>query len=103
MKKTIFATLALFSQLAMAKLVIIDVRTPEEYKSGHISEALNIDVTSSNFSNEISKLDKNDDFEVYCRSGKRSTMATQIMNQNGFKKVTNLGGFEDAKRKHDKK
>ena len=52
--------------------VIIDVRTPEEYASGHIEKAINLDYYSETFKDELNKLDKNKTYLIYCRSGRRS-------------------------------
>ena len=72
--------------------VILDVRTPEEFAEGHIPGAINLDVNGSNFKDEIGKLDKAKSYEVYCRSGKRSLKASEMMQSEGFTKVTNLDG-----------
>ncbi len=72
--------------------VLLDVRTPEEFAEGHIPGAINIDYNSGNFKSEIEKLDKNKSYEIYCRSGKRSRAAADIMNELGFKSVVNLSG-----------
>ena len=73
---------------------IIDVRTPEEYDEGHIQGALNINVKSEAFVTEIEKLSKSDTLLVYCRSGRRSLYAAQVMVSFGFQKIYDLeGGF----------
>lgn len=72
--------------------VILDVRTAEEFAEGHIPGAINIDYNSENFKSEVQKLDKNKSYEVYCRSGKRSSASAEIMNELGFKNVVNLEG-----------
>ncbi|HRH64951.1 MAG TPA: rhodanese-like domain-containing protein [Bacteroidia bacterium] len=72
--------------------VLIDVRTPEEFAEGHLQGAMNIDFNAPNFKDEIGKLDKSKTYEVYCRSGKRSGMASGVMQSEGFKKVINLDG-----------
>lgn len=72
--------------------VIIDVRTPGEFQSGHIPNALNIDISSAEFPEKINALDRNKDYYVYCRSGGRSTTACQYMASLGFAKVNNLYG-----------
>ncbi len=77
-----------------APLVILDVRTKGEFDSGHINDAINIDVKSASFKEKLSKLDKDKTYLVYCRSGKRSTRAQNIMKELHFKKAINiLGGF----------
>jgi rhodanese-related sulfurtransferase len=79
--------------------VIIDVRTPEEYNDGHIEGSINIDYKSENFKSEISELKQYRTYLVYCRSGKRSKAAQDIMFSSGFINVINLtGGFEDWKK-----
>ena len=73
---------------------IIDVRTPEEYEQGHIQGAQNIDVGAESFITEIQELSKSDTLLVYCRSGRRSLYAAQVMVSFGFKKIYDLdGGF----------
>ena len=73
-------------------VVLLDVRTPAEFASGHISGATNIDFESGNFENEIATLDKSKSYAVYCRSGNRSGQATALMAKAGFKSIFNLDG-----------
>lgn len=77
--------------------VILDVRTPEEYEEKHIPNSKLINVQESQaFVDEIQKLDKSKSYYVYCRSGGRSAMAANIMEQMGFSDVANLeGGITD--------
>ena len=72
--------------------VIIDVRTPMEYNEGHIKNSELIDISDRDFESQIEKLDKNKAYYVYCRSGGRSSSASQIMIEKGFSKVFNLQG-----------
>jgi rhodanese-related sulfurtransferase len=82
-----------FSQkIKEAGVVTLDVRTPAEFMTGHIEGAQNIDFESGNFENEISTLDKNGAYAVYCRSGNRSGQAVSIMHDAGFHNVYNLEG-----------
>jgi rhodanese-related sulfurtransferase len=76
---------------------IIDVRTPEEFAAGHLSGAVNIDVSGSSFDLEINKLDKNARYALYCRSGNRSTIAAEKMADAGFTNIINFnkGGFAE--------
>ncbi len=77
-----------------ADFVILDVRTAEEFASGYIEDALNIDFYSETFRDELDNLDKNKTYLVYCRSGVRSRGAVDIMEELGFKEVYNiLGGM----------
>lgn len=87
-----------FGAVALAKVVILDVRTPEEYSRDHVAAAMNIDVRNSNFKSEVSKLSRDDEYKVYCASGRRSTQAVSIMQELGFKHLENLGGLENAKK-----
>ena len=72
--------------------IVLDVRTQQEYRSGHIKGSKNIDVTSSAFDNQIKTLDKSKNYYVYCRSGGRSRTACSSLCNNGFEKVVNLSG-----------
>lgn len=82
-------------------LIILDVRTEEEFKSGRIPNSINIDVlNTSSFIKKISELDKNKEVIVYCKSGVRSKKAASILSEKGFKKVLNLlGGIKGWKGK----
>lgn len=75
---------------------IIDVRTPDEYASGHVDGAVNIDWEGATFADEVAALDKNGTYLLYCRSGNRAGQAKAAMEQMGFTNVTNLGGYQDA-------
>lgn len=82
-------------QLHRSHAVVLDVRTAEEYAQGHIPAAQNIDVLKEDFLQNISGLDKSKTYLLYCRSGKRSGKALQLMKEKGFDRVKHLkGGFE---------
>lgn len=72
--------------------VLVDVRTPAEFASGHILSAINIDYDNQSFESEIKKLDTSKTYFVYCRSGNRSGKAIAIMKNNGFKNIYELQG-----------
>lgn len=78
--------------------VIIDVRTPAEFASGHLDGAVNIDVQSPDFAAQIMELDPSGEYFVYCRSGNRSGQAIAQMTQMGFdgNNLTNGGGVDEA-------
>ncbi len=80
-------------------LLILDVRTPDEFKSGHIPNAKNIHV--GQLSSKISTLEKYKDKNVvvYCASGGRSISAALTLSKNGFNNVYNLGGIRNYKGK----
>jgi rhodanese-related sulfurtransferase len=74
--------------------VLLDVRTPGEFRKGHIPGAINIDFLDDSFSDRIDSLNKGIEYEVYCHSGGRSGEATELMQKKGFKKLLDLkGGF----------
>lgn len=73
---------------------ILDVRTPEEFNSEHIENAVNKNWFADDFAENIAKLDKNKPVFVYCKSGGRSEKATEKMAELGFKNIYELdGGF----------
>jgi thioredoxin len=71
---------------------IIDVRTPDEFNSKHLDNAVNIDFNSPSFTSEISKLDKSKPTFVYCLSGGRSASALSEMKEIGFTEAYNMKG-----------
>jgi phage shock protein E len=78
--------------------VIIDVRTPAEFATGHLDGSVNIDVQSPDFAAQVMELDPNGEYFIYCRSGNRSGQAIAQMSQMGFdgENLTNGGGVQDA-------
>ena len=77
------------------KIQLVDVRTPAEYKSGHIKGAKNIDVKNSSFDKQILMLKKRVPVAVYCRSGHRSKIAAQKLTDKGFTVIELERGFND--------
>ncbi|ANN64163.1 rhodanese-like domain-containing protein [Brachyspira hyodysenteriae] len=77
-------------------LVLLDVRTAEEYMGGSAPNSINIDVLNTDFKSKIDLLDKNKEYIVYCRSGNRSSIASSIMATNGFLHVYNLQNISYA-------
>lgn len=73
-------------------VVVLDVRTPEEFAAGHIPGATNIDVSAHDFASRVGELDTDASYALYCRSGSRSGTAMQIMQDAGFDSVAHLGG-----------
>ena len=73
-----------------SKLFVLDVRTPEEFKEGHIKGAINIDIRQEDAFRKIDKLNKNAKYLVYCRTNHRSGLAVDHMMQNGFRNVTQM-------------
>ena len=76
------------------EFVIIDVRTPEEFAEEHIENTINLDYYSETFRDELNNLDKNKTYLIYCRSGRRSGNALNIMAEPNFREAYNiLGGI----------
>lgn len=71
---------------------LVDVRTLEEFREGHLKNAQNICVTDDDFEENIIKLDKDEPIYLYCRSGKRSARAAKILKDLGFKEIYDMEG-----------
>jgi phage shock protein E len=95
--------LGTLASAALAKEVVIDVRTPQEYAGGHIAGAINID--HSLIAQEIgkAKVAKDDTVILYCRSGRRSEMALDTLKKMGYSKAQNFGGIDEAAKRLQKK
>ena len=75
-----------------SNFVILDIRTPEEFRDGHIEGAVNVDFRSENFGKQIDRLDRNKTYFVYCRTGNRSYDALNLMGPIGFRSIVRLAG-----------
>jgi rhodanese-related sulfurtransferase len=73
-------------------VTLLDVRTPQEYTKGHLTNSRNLDIFNDNFKEELTKLDKTKPYYVYCHSGGRSMEAAELMQEMGFTKVYNMTG-----------
>lgn len=71
-------------------LLVIDVRTPAEYREGHIPEARNMDFFGGKFDMEVANLPKDKTVLLYCRSGKRSAGAAEVLKKAGVKKILHM-------------
>jgi rhodanese-related sulfurtransferase len=71
---------------------ILDVRTPDEISKGYIEGAQFVDFYREDFKIEIDSLNKEFAYAIYCRSGKRSSQAMEIMQEFGFENLYNLEG-----------
>ncbi len=78
--------------IAQPDVVLLDVRTPAEFASGHLAGSRNVDFEASDFKTQISGLPKDATYALYCRSGNRSGQALAVMKAAGFTKVQHLGG-----------
>jgi rhodanese-related sulfurtransferase len=79
-----------------ADTIVIDVRTPEEFDTGHLAGALNINWQGAEFMQAVNVLDKSANYVIYCRSGNRAGQAIDMMTSMGFTNLTNLGSVEEA-------
>jgi len=76
--------------------ILVDVRTSEEYRDGHLEGSVNIDYFSDDFSNEIKQLGLETPIVLYCRSGNRSGESMSIMYDLGFVELRNFkGGYNE--------
>ncbi|MEO9510946.1 MAG: rhodanese-like domain-containing protein [Flavobacteriaceae bacterium] len=81
---------------------LIDVRTPQEYKNGHIGDALNFNINErETFLKQISILDKTKPVYLYCKKGGRSNRAAELLKHNGFKKIYDYSGGYDQWKTND--
>lgn len=85
------------SQMQTVKVegIWIDVRSADEFNQGHLSGAVN--VTHTEIADKISQIapDKNQQINLYCRSGRRAGVALSELKKLGYKDVTNYGGYDD--------
>ena len=93
MKKSLVLLLLSF-QLFATNPIIIDVRTQQEFESGHVESAINIEWQDI----ALVENSTNKDIRIflYCRSGNRSQKATDILIDIGYKDVINLGSVKEA-------
>ena len=75
-----------------AGLVILDVRTQEEFDEGHIEGAVMLDFYRDDFAEELATFDPDVPYVLYCRSGNRSSQARAIMAELGFGSVEDVDG-----------
>ena len=76
--------------------IIIDVRATDEFAAGHLDGAVNYNVEDGTLEQALSNLNPNANYVVYCRSGRRSDIAADLMKENGFTQIADLGSLEDA-------
>lgn len=80
-----------YAELIQNGAQIIDVRTPTEFKGGHVKNAKNIPLQTLN--QNLGKINKNKPVITCCASGSRSAAAKSILENSGFKEVYNGGGW----------
>ncbi len=86
--------------IAEGKVVVIDVRTPEEFAGGYIAGARNINIASPDFKEQVAKLDQEATYLLHCQAGGRSLKALKVFQDLGFQHLIHLDdgfmGWEDA-------
>ena len=81
--------------VANNQIIVLDVRTPREFASGHIAGATNINYLSGDFPDRLTQLDRSKNYLLHCASGGRSTNALPKLARLGFTNVIHLdGGFK---------
>jgi rhodanese-related sulfurtransferase len=75
-----------------ADLVVLDVRTPEEFAEGRLDAAVLVDFYDADFVDQLAGLDTDVPYLVYCRSGNRSGEVLRVMGQLGFSSVVDVDG-----------
>jgi rhodanese-related sulfurtransferase len=83
------------NELMASGAVVVDVRTPAEYKDGHVKESINLPLQTLNAN--LNKLKKDQVIITCCRSGSRSGMAKRMLKANGFEQVHNGGPWTSLK------
>lgn len=89
------------AQTAVSKAYsqFVDVRTPEEYTSGHAARAVNIPLDTLNAS--LDRLEKNEPVYLICETGRRSQLAAEMLKNAGYNNVLNVAGGTAAWRAAD--
>ncbi|MBM3694912.1 MAG: rhodanese-like domain-containing protein [Actinobacteria bacterium] len=73
-------------------LVVLDVRTPDEFGTGHLAGAVNLDYYAADFGDRLAAFDRLAPYVIYCRTGNRSGEVREMMRGMGFLGVTEIGG-----------
>lgn len=102
MKTFIISMFLLFScvsnaQDSPADTVWLDVRSHDEFNSGHLPGAINIPHTEIATAIAELKLDKNTPIAIYCKSGRRAGLALEVLQQQGYSNLSNKGGYDQLK------
>ncbi|MDO4434257.1 MAG: rhodanese-like domain-containing protein [Alysiella sp.] len=87
------------ASIPKAKGLWIDVRSPEEFAQGHLTNAINVPLDQ--ITQRISQIspNKHAPINLYCRSGRRAEVALQELKKLGYQNVTNHGGYDDLLKK----
>jgi phage shock protein E len=99
-RNLVLAGLALWlAGAALARDVLIDVRTAQEFQSGHIQTAINLPHTVIGEEIAGAQVSRDDHIIVYCKSGRRATLASETLKRLGYANVENYGGLEEASKR----
>ncbi len=74
------------------KVVVLDLRTPKEYATGHIAGAVNIDFYAADFERRLAQLDRHKTYLVHCAVGGRSTKSLALFQKLEFQSIRHLDG-----------
>jgi len=86
----------LVNQLGHSNILILDVRSPQEYAAGHVPGAINLPHTSVASQIKTLQKHKNETIVLYCKSGHRASIAEQTLTDAGFKQLLHLDGDMDG-------
>ena len=75
-------------------LFVLDVRTPQEYAEGHVPGAVN--VPHDQLASRLAEVPKDKDVVIYCKSGRRSALAADVLAANGYSRLSHLEGDMNA-------
>lgn len=76
------------------EVVVLDVRTPGEFKAGHLPGATNLDYKAPDFRERLGELDKSNTYLIHCATGRRSTASLKLLSEQGITNLYHLdGGF----------
>ena len=82
--------------IAARQVAIFDVRTPNEFRTGHLAGATNLDFHDADFETKLQQSDKSQPYLVHCAVGGRNARASATMKRLGFKSVYDLAGGINA-------
>jgi len=91
-----------YSVVFSTENLLIDVRTPQEFHSGHLKKAVSIQYNKIDAEIKYFAPDKEQTIVVYCQSGRRSDIAAKKLKNLGYRNVINAGKYKDLKALEEK-
>jgi len=76
-------------------IILVDVRTPEQYQAGHIKGAISLPLEEVESKASSVLKDKNAKYFIYCRTGRKSEEVSEYLDAIGYTNVTDMGGIHD--------